>query len=57
MARVSLAQIGCTVEGRKWEGITYDPKSRTMYTALSAIERGMEVSMSSYRARHLHARP
>jgi len=42
------AYIGCTVEGRKWEGITYDPKSRTMFTALSSIERGMEKSEKAY---------
>jgi hypothetical protein len=41
--KIYFTQIGCTVEGRKWEGITYDPKSRTMFTALSSIERGMEV--------------
>jgi len=42
------AYIGCTTEGRKWEGITYDPVLRTMYTALSSIERGMEKSEAKY---------
>jgi hypothetical protein len=37
------AYIGCNTEGRKWEGITYDPVARKMYTALSSIDSGMEV--------------
>ena len=34
--------LGCTTEFRKWEGFTYDPDTKKAYTAISAVERGME---------------
>jgi secreted PhoX family phosphatase len=36
------AYLGATVEGSKWEGITFSPKRNKMYTAISDIRRGME---------------
>ena len=39
--------LGCTTEFRKWEGITYDSKNKKIYTALSAVERGMEDNMKN----------
>jgi len=36
------AYVGCNTEGRKWEGITFDPVGRKMYTAMSSIDKGME---------------
>jgi Bacterial protein of unknown function (DUF839) len=35
-----------TVEGSKWEGITFSPKRNKMYTAISDIRRGMEDNKS-----------
>lgn len=37
--------LGCTTEFRKWEGITYSPGKKKLYTALSAVEYGMEDNM------------
>ena len=34
--------LGCTTEFRKWEGITYDPVSKKMWTAISEVSKGME---------------
>lgn len=34
--------LGATTEWNKWEGITFSPRRRKIYTALSAIEKGME---------------
>ncbi len=36
------AYLGATVEGSKWEGITFSPKRNKAYTAMSEIRRGME---------------
>ena len=36
--------LGCTTEFNKWEGITHSPKHKKMWTAISAVERGMEDS-------------
>jgi secreted PhoX family phosphatase len=36
------AYVGATVELRKEEGIAYDPRTNTLFVAMSAIERGME---------------
>jgi len=38
------AYLGCNTEFRKWEGITYDPIRRVLYTAISSIDSGMEVT-------------
>ncbi len=37
--------VGCTTEFRKWEGITYDAKHNKLYTAISAVQYGMEDNM------------
>jgi len=34
--------LGATTEWNKWEGITYSPRRKKLYTAMSAIEKGME---------------
>lgn len=34
--------LGATTEWNKWEGITYSPSRRKIFTALSSIEKGME---------------
>jgi len=39
--------LGCTTEFRKWEGITYDSKNKKIYTALSAVQYGMEDNMKN----------
>ena len=39
---MSASYLGCTTEFRKWEGITYDSKNKKIYTALSAVQYGME---------------
>ena len=36
--------LGCTTEFRKWEGITYSPSKKKLYTAISSVEYGMEDS-------------
>ena len=38
---------GATTEFRKEEGITYDANNKTLYVAMSAIERGMEDNAKS----------
>jgi secreted PhoX family phosphatase len=39
--RRMAAYLGCTTEFRKWEGFTYDHRTKKAYTAISAVERGM----------------
>ena len=55
------AYVGCNTEGRKWEGITFDPVGRKMYTAMSSIDKGMEVrprmSFGFHASRDLHQLP
>ena len=34
--------LGCTTEFNKWEGLTYDPASKMVYTSLTAITGPME---------------
>jgi hypothetical protein len=41
------AMLGCTTEFTKWEGITYSPKRKQLYTALSSVGSGMSASTSS----------
>lgn len=38
------AMMGATTEFRKEEGITFDPKSSTLYVGMSEIAKGMEAS-------------
>ena len=45
---VDAAYLGCTVEFRKWEGFTYDPKRQKAYTAISEVERGMLNNDATY---------
>lgn len=40
------AYLGATVEGSKWEGITFSPKRSKMYTSISDVRRGMEDNKS-----------
>ena len=40
-----IGYLGCTTEFRKWEGITYDAKNKKLYTAISAVQYGMEDNM------------
>ena len=37
-----VGYLGCTTEFRKWEGITYSASRKKLYTAISAVEYGME---------------
>lgn len=37
-----LAYLGGTTEFRKEEGLAFDPKTKTLFVAMSAVERGME---------------
>ncbi|GMH45908.1 hypothetical protein BSKO_13871 [Bryopsis sp. KO-2023] len=39
--------LGATTEWNKWEGITYSPRRRKLYTAMSFIAKGMEGSRSN----------
>ncbi len=41
-SRRYLAYLNGTVEFNKWEGLSYDPDTKTIYTALSVISYGME---------------
>ena len=41
MCRYST-MLGGTTEFNKWEGITYDPQNKHMYSAMSSITNGME---------------
>ncbi len=41
------AMMGATTELRKTEGITFDAATKTMYVAISSIERGMEDGYST----------
>ena len=34
--------MGCTTEFNKWEGITFDADSMTLYNAISDVNKGME---------------
>ena len=43
--RTVAGWMGCTTEFRKWEGITYDAKNKKLYTAISAVQYGMEDNM------------
>lgn len=36
------ALLGATTEWSKWEGITYSPRRRKLFTAISSIQKGME---------------
>ena len=47
MKREMAGWLGCTTEFRKWEGITYNAANKKLYTAISAVERGMEDGHSS----------
>jgi hypothetical protein len=35
--------LGATTEFSKWEGITFDPETNKLYTAISVVREGMEV--------------
>jgi hypothetical protein len=39
------AYLGATTEWTKWEGITYDPKRRRLYTAMTEM---MDVSAADH---------
>jgi secreted PhoX family phosphatase len=39
------AYLGATTEWSKWEGVTYDPLRKKLYTAISENKNGMEDSM------------
>lgn len=45
-SRRYLAYLNGTVEFNKWEGISYDADTKTMYTAISVVAQGMEDNMS-----------
>lgn len=41
-SRRYLAYLNGTVEFSKWEGLTFDPATSTIYTAISVVRNGME---------------
>jgi hypothetical protein len=44
------AYLDATVEGSKWEGITFSPKRNKVYTAMSEVRRAMEDNKSAGKA-------
>lgn len=43
-----LGYIGGTTEFRKWEGITFNPATMTLYTAMSEVGNGMNDNDADY---------